>query len=58
MTDPETIIEFFTERAAIREHDGKQSRLMAETEAKREAMSRYGIGTKQVIEEFLRNEKR
>lgn len=53
MSDKQTVWEFFQERAAIMEFDGKQERAMAERYALREVMKFYGREWVEVLRKDL-----
>ena len=50
----ESILEFFHERAAIREYDCGYSRLQAEVLAKSDTIQIFGLEAKAIIEEYYR----
>lgn len=49
MTDPHDVIEFYDERAAIREYDGVMPRKVAEGYALQDVRDRYGRGAERVV---------
>lgn len=57
MTNEQTVLEFFNERAAIMEHDGGLSRTMAELKAIDETRDRFGAGWINVIRQKLEKRK-
>lgn len=56
--DPHDVIEFWTERAAIREYDGVMPRKVAEGYALQDVRDRYGRDAEQMVMRHRENDKK
>lgn len=58
MTDPHEIIEWYDERAGVREHMGMLPRAIAEGYALQDVRDRYGVDAQQMVMRHRENDKK